>query len=103
RRFGESGFLAELETFLHPIELGGDEQVYVQAVAVAPVDAVVELRVLFDPRSGAAPEGLVFGAEGLPVSGCQREIVLRVSDLRADRSDAVIEQQALIVVEVARI
>src|SRR5262249_42021843 len=71
----------------------------IESLLVPPVNAVVQLGVLLNSRTRATPEGLVFGIEGLPGARGQREIVLRVSNLRPNRADAMIEQQTLIVIK----
>ena len=100
--FGILRLLTKREALLRPIELRRDEQVHVHAFVVAPVDAVGELRVFLDARPRAAPERLVLGVEGLPDAWREREVVLRGANVRTDGADAVIQQEALVVVEVFR-
>src|SRR5262249_28129981 len=94
RRHREAGLLTERKAFFLPVEFGGDEEVDVYAIGIAPVDAVVELGILLDAGAGAAPERLVLGGERLPDPGSKAEIVLRGSDLRADGPDAMVEKKA---------
>src|SRR5262249_1312141 len=82
------------------IELRRDEQIYVDADVIVPIDAVRELRVLLDARPGAAPERVVLGVERLPYAGCEGEVILRGADVGTDRADAVVQQQALVIVEI---
>src|ERR1019366_6737919 len=81
----------------------GYEQIHEDALVVVKVDAVGEFRVLFDPRSRAAPEGLVLGAEGLPRTRSVGEVVHGGSRLRIDGAQAVVQHHSLVIVEVAGI
>src|ERR1700722_8441071 len=67
------------------------------------VDAVVQLRKLFHSRTGAAPERVILGIEGLPRAGSDRKIVLGVSRGEFDGAEPMIVEGPLVVVEVARI
>src|SRR5439155_21367270 len=51
----------------------------------------------------AAPEGVVLGVKGLPRAGRERQVILRVTLLRQDRADAVIDEGALIIIEITRV
>src|SRR6185369_9820732 len=71
----------------------------IEPLLIAPVNAVVQLRILLNSRARATPECLIFRIEGLPGARRQREVILRVSNFRPDRADAMIEQRALIVIK----
>ena len=62
----EGVFLANLEALFRPRQFRRNEEVDEQSLPVAPIDAVVELGILFDPRTGAAPERLIFGVKRFP-------------------------------------
>src|SRR4029077_2793404 len=72
---------------------------HIEPLLILPVNAFVQLRILLNSRTRAAPECLIFGIKGLPGTRSQREVVLCVSNLRPDRTDAVIQQRALIVIK----
>src|SRR5262249_51398607 len=97
---GVFGFLAKLELLFGPIQLRRYEQIDIEPLRISPVDAVVELGILFDSRSRTAPEGLILCIERLPRTGCEGQVVLRVASLRLDRPDSMIQEGALIVIEV---
>ena len=67
------------------------------------VDAVGELRVLFDAGARAAPEAVVLGVVDLPAAGVERKEVHGSAGRRLDGPQAVVEECALVVVEVARV
>src|ERR1019366_9392597 len=85
------------------IQLRRDEQIHEYSIRIVPVNAVIQLGVFFHARSGAAPEGLVFGAERLPSTRRERQIVLWCAGRGMDGPEAMVEQRAFVIVEITRV
>ena len=74
---GELGLLPELHAPLAPVELGGDEEVHIQRVALMGVDKLAVLAVVLHSRAHAAPHGLVGGGVVAVVArtgGCEVDV-----------------------------
>src|SRR5579885_770849 len=102
RRFGIIRLLPKDKALLRPVQLRRDKQIDKHPFVVAPVNAVIQFRILFNASTCATPEGLILGVESLPHAWRKRKIVLRVSDAGPDRADAMIEQRSLVVIKVSR-
>ena len=100
---GEAGLLAHDEALLLPRELGGEEEVHEQGVALARVDRLAVAGRVLHPGPHAAPERVLGRRVAAPGSRLQRDVVGDHPRGGVLRGEDVVEEAALVELDPRRV
>ena len=100
---GEAGLLADRQALLPPAELGGEEEVDEERVALSRVDGLAVAGRVLHPRPHAAPEGVLRGRVGAPRPRREGDEVRHHARRRVLRGEDVVEEAALVELDPRRV